>query len=154
MWQVSGVRAVELDVRLGLHPNRFTPDLVGLRGTDDFALAVDFESPNSSDARVPKKDVRAYLNWARASNNNVEYLIVTSLPDDESRRWQLRYTDKNGTNPVHRGRRDQVRKNPFRYWYRFYRRELEGIPEWKSAPISFANFDGRAILLIDPETVG
>lgn len=115
------IARVGVDVRLG----RFTPDVVGFTATMEPAVFIDYESPNSSDARIPPKDVDKYRAWCATSKTQVPYVIVTTLPDYASNDWQLRWTTyKKYLNYPFRGRRDEIRKNPFKFWYGIYRKKL------------------------------
>ena len=59
LWQAPGVHGVGIDVRINLGSGiKLQPDLVAYNaGYEELAL-IDYESPNSSDARVPWKDVQ------------------------------------------------------------------------------------------------
>src|SRR5438876_797949 len=73
-WKLPFAAAVEIDVRFNLGGGvKFQPDLAVRNHEDVVQLVVDFESPNSSDARIPTKDVAPYLAWA--AKKPVEYLI-------------------------------------------------------------------------------
>jgi hypothetical protein len=70
-------------------------------------------------------------------------LIITTLPDRFFPKYQLMYAHRSGYNCKHIGKQDDVRRNPFRYWYTYYRKRLEArISNW---PIYFANFDGNRL---------
>src|SRR5262245_44783777 len=67
---INGVKYVAIDFRLNLRSDegrfKFQPDLVALskvvsskREPLEYKLFLDYESPNSSDMRIPKKDVAA-----------------------------------------------------------------------------------------------
>lgn len=141
-WTLPATAAVEIDVRFNLGTKvKFQPDLAIRDRQENLLLLVDFESPNSSDARIIRKDVEHYLSWTFASSTPkpVEYLIITSLPDKSAPEWQVRH--------YHRERRAEIRRNPFRYWYRFYLESLNS--RWAEFPIGFANFHGGGLTLID-----
>lgn len=144
-WSLPNVAVVEIDVRINLGSGiKFQPDLL-LRSVEAELLAVDFESPNSSDARIPIKDIAAYLNWAQARNGPpVEYLIITSLPDGPAPNWQLRWAARGQYNHGHSPL--DVRLNPSAYWYARYTAALNSNhPDWRKYPIAFANIDGKFI---------
>jgi hypothetical protein len=144
-WSLADVAVVEIDVRLNRGGGiKFQPDIVARNARNEIILAVDFESPNSSDARVPIKDVSAYLAWVDAGEP-CDYLIITSLPDGPTSDWEIRYTARGHYNEGHDGAR--IRKNPFRYWYGHYKRHLD--PRWRKHPIHFANFNGRDLKAVD-----
>lgn len=143
-WSLSEAAAVEIDVRLNLGGVKFQPDVAIRNRNKDLALAIDFESPNSSDARVPRKDVDAYLAWAEAGGG-CEYVIITTLPDRPAMDWELRYASPGYLNNGHD--RAKIRKNPFRYWYRYYKSQLD--PRWRDYPIRFANLNGKKLRIVD-----
>ena len=71
---------VEVDTRLNDNRgHKFQPDLLLRDAKGTVLLAVDIESPNSSDARLLPKDVDAYVEWSR-HNDDFPYLVVTMLP--------------------------------------------------------------------------
>jgi hypothetical protein len=142
LWSLDEITEVGVDERINrLDGAKFQPDLVAYREPKR-VLLVDYESPNSSDARVPKKDVKPYLNWVAGEECQVEYVIITTLPDRLCPWWELRYTSKGQCNHKFRGQRDKIRKNPFKFWYSEYRRTLQGKP---LGGLSFVNIDGRSV---------
>jgi hypothetical protein len=145
-WELPRVGAVEIDARLNKGTGlKFQPDVLVRDSRAKITLAIDFESPNSSDARVPVKDVAAYLKWAAHEACPPEYLIITSLPNAPAPHWELRWTARGKYNVGHAPA--PVRMNPFEYWYSFYRRELP--PTWVHFPITFANFNGNMLSTIE-----
>lgn len=169
-YAMPGVVVVDVDVHLNEDGVKFQPDLVGRDKEGAPIIIVDFESPNSSDARVPQKDVEAYVAWTEAVHAATPYLIITSLPHivdtprppsvggTASRRrakpkWDVRYTAPGYYNCEHKEFADLIRSNPFAYWYREYRGELKRLqarnPSLKDLPFCFANLDGLELELID-----
>jgi len=129
LWEMPRISRVAIDCRLNLGGGtKFQPDLAGLAGLDardEMVLFVDYESPNSSDARVPVKDVDTYLAWSRACGSKAPYIVVTTLPNCRVDGWELRYaTSTDHWNVAFRGRRDEVRRNPCSFWYAFYHAEF------------------------------
>lgn len=133
---VSGFPAVAhigIDVRLNQRNGvKFQPDLVGYDNELFPIVAVDYESPNSSDARVPVKDWLPFANWRESYGRDMSYLVVTTLPERTSPEWELRWTSSGQYNQKFRGRRDEIRNSPFEFWYGHYRAvrpqyELSGI---------------------------
>lgn len=125
------------------HPDmllRSSEELIG-----DILLFVDFESPNSSDFRVIDRDIELwYMNWSNKYHglkDMPEYLIITSLPNEEAPQWDCRYSRADGYNP------EKAKKNPFLYWYSIYRSKFK--PEWNKYPIRFANFNGDELKAVD-----
>jgi hypothetical protein len=169
---LPGVAAVDVDVRLNDCRNvKFQPDTMALDNDGHCLLAVDFESPNSSDARIPEKDVEPYLRWSNQQPSRVPYLIITSLPKHvppprprlgvgrslrrgfSKKQWELRYTSPGGCNEAHLQHKDEIESNPCAYWYRFYREKLEDLTKeydnLSRSPIFFANLDGTTLGFVD-----
>ena len=142
LWSLDGITEVGVDVRIKrLDGAKFQPDLVAYRERKP-VLLVDYESPNSSDARVPEKDVEPYLNWVAGAASPAEYIIITTLPAHAWGLWEVRYTAKGQCNQKFHDRRDEIRKNPFEFWYSHYRDTLRHKP---LGTISFVNIDGRRV---------
>ena len=132
LWGLSGITRVGVDVRLNKDGVKFQPDLIGYSANDQPAIFLDYESPNSSDARIPKKDIDPYLTWRRNCDDYVPYIIVTTLPDHVSPNWELRFTSAGKYNHAFRGKRKSIRQNPCQFWYDFYltefrKRDMTGI---------------------------
>lgn len=144
------VTHVGVDVRFNAGKDvKFQPDLVAYEGLTNPTLFVDYESPNSSDARVPEKDVEPYSKWLKAPRKEPgapvtepEYVIVTTLPTRPSPRWQVRYTSRGGYNHEFRNQRKQIRDGPFDFWYRYYRKRLRGE---HLRHLRFINIDGKQV---------
>lgn len=125
------VQQVGIDSRLTLRIRKsgksgrksWRPDVVGFRREGDEFIPVvygDFESPNSSDGRVPVKDVEGYRSWLMAGGEPAPYVLVVCLPESEHGYWPLRYTK--GWNKDHVGRLPKLReKGPLRYWCEAWR---------------------------------
>ena len=97
-WGLPDVAALDIDVRLNRgNKLKFQPDTVALDCSQRPLLIADFESPNSSDARIPEKDVKTFLAWARATECRAPYFIITSLPSMATP-WELRWTAKDKWN--------------------------------------------------------
>ena len=82
------------DIRFNEASRKFQPDIVILNPDLEPLLYIDYESPNSSDARVPIKDVRAYTQWVEDYHDALPYFIITTLPNKPAPEWQLRHTGK------------------------------------------------------------
>ena len=121
---------------------KFQPDITLMDSDLSPCLYIDYESPNSSDARVPTKDVDAYLAFSGSTGERVPYLIVTTLPDEPAPDWQLRYYSKGYYNDGFKQHLSAIRENPFGFWYGYYRRELAGR---NLENIHFLNISGRKI---------
>lgn len=143
-WSLPEAISVEIDVRFNEDKYKFQPDIAVRNSKAEVFLAIDFESPNSCDTRIPEKDVLAYINWSKElkiKSGVPEYLIITSLPKKKSPTWELRYANKGNNNYGHK--REEIRKNPFQYWYSYYSKNL--FNGWRDYPITFANFDGNKL---------
>ncbi len=149
LWNINEIINVGIDVRFNLGNNvKFQPDTVGFGAENQILIIIDYESPNSSDARIPKKDVDSYLSWQRYSNSNAPYVIITTLPEKESPEWELRYTSKSRTNHLFQGHQKELRKNPYKFWYSFYLKEFK---KRKMRNISLININGNKVALKYPK---
>lgn len=179
-WSLPDVAAVDVDVHYNLGSGvKFQPDVVAVGQGGVPLLIIDFESPNSSDDRVPSKDVDAYLQWSKKKNITPRYFILTSLPrvvPSEPPRtrtssgpkrtflkrppsWELRYYSPGWTNESHVDCKEDILNSPFKHWCesclasRSYRdqmfRLMEQQPASRGLPISFVNLDGARAELID-----
>jgi len=123
--KLQGVAYVGVDVRLNdREGHKFQPDVVGYSAELRELVFVDFESPNSSDARIPKKDVDPYLAWSERVDRPVPYVIITSLPDRPAEDWEIRWLAKGQTNDGRHGDKAKIKKNPFQYWRRDWAKKL------------------------------
>lgn len=136
--QHRGVAHVGVDVRLG----KFSPDIVAYDDDMRPLVFIDYESPNSSDLRVIEKDIDKYLAWIDSAENNVPYVVITTLPNSRPSKWQLRWFSDDGYNKTMRSRRDEIRENPFQFWYGVYRKELR---RKNLNGITFLNISGRKV---------
>jgi len=146
----SGLR-LALDLRLNEGHLKFQPDIAVLSPHLDPLLYVDYESPNSSDARVPSKDIEAYSSWVAGYHDAAPYFVITSLPDKPVPSWELRHTGKGQSNaefagPHRAAIHAEMRANPYRFWVRYYRSKVcRPLP----SSISFLNIDGKNAQLLD-----
>lgn len=125
---IPGVVHVGIDVRLNdLQGGKFQPDVVGYDENLRAVVVVDYESPNSSDARVPPKDWLPYAQWRSSTGSQAPYFVVTTLPQRLSPAWELRYTAQGQYNAEFRGRVEEIRRSPFEFWYREYRSVAPGF---------------------------
>ncbi len=141
---MKDVKFVAVDFRLNAAGVKFQPDLVALGDVTPIhpVLFLDYESPNSSDIRIPKKDVESYEKWSKQYRERIPYFIITTLPDRQVADWQLRYTSEGRTNYNFRGRRQDICMNPFRFWYAEYKRALQRKDLTK---IYFINIDKKEV---------
>ena len=159
---IEGVKYVAVDFRLNLHSKdkrvKFQPDLVALSqrepleqlkpilqietlGQLEPMLFLDYESQNSSDIRIPEKDVMPYEEWSKVYGKRVPYIIVTTLPNKRVKEWKV-WKLRTETNSEFRGRRVEICKNPFRFWYEYYRIALK---DKDLNMIYFINIDGKTV---------
>ncbi len=121
--ELPGVAIATIDHRLNdRNGAKFQPDILAVSRELHPVLAIDYESPNSSDARVPRRKWPAFARW-RATGATFPYCIITTLPDAACPRWELRYTSSRGCNHGFAGSRAEICGNPFAFWYGYYRRE-------------------------------
>ncbi|WP_005032753.1 hypothetical protein [Holophaga foetida] len=132
---------VSIDTRFNTDV-KFQPDITLLDGELNPCLYIDYESPNSSDARIPSKDVDAYLAFSRSIRERIPYIIMTTLPNAQTPKWQLRYSGKGYYNDGFGKRLGAIRANPFEFWYAHYRQELAGRD---MEGIHFLNISDREI---------
>ncbi|MBU1976004.1 MAG: hypothetical protein KKG59_06385 [Nanoarchaeota archaeon] len=132
---------IEIEPHLSMHVNGkiklWRPDILVRKG-DVAWMIIDYESPNSSDARIECKDVNQY----RASGLAVPYIIITTLPNKLTPSWELRYTTKGYRNEEHKGKREEVRQNPYTYWYSIYK---ETFRNKYLTNIFFLNINGHQV---------
>jgi hypothetical protein len=148
--------ALDIDVRYNLGSGKkFQPDVAILGEGERPLLVIDYESPNSSDARVPEKDVNQYVRWARRKFLDMgdvppPYLIITTLPRQaDSKKWQVRWANKGQWNYGHWRNRAEIAESPANYWYEFYRSELRKLSEDDCKIVSqfvhFLNLNGAKV---------
>lgn len=145
LWGLSNVARIGIDVRLNVDGLKFYPDIVAFDDNGEAVLLIDYESPNSSDMRVPAKDVKTYIEWCRVSKKSPPYIIVTTLPNAPSPKWQLRYTTK--LNKSIKGKREAIRKNPFEFWQNVYSKKLA---KTDLQNIYFLNISGKKVHKYNP----
>lgn len=152
-WELAGRDGVvEIDPRLNDRAGlKFQPDILLRSASGAVLLAVDIESPNSSDARLLPKDVDAYVDWVRGERKHghppFPYLVITMLPDaqrDPGTTWELRWSS--GYNHAQAAQTAEICRNPYRFWYGLLARDRSLIDRY---PLFFANFDGRALKRVD-----
>ncbi|TET47230.1 hypothetical protein E3J62_02075 [candidate division TA06 bacterium] len=137
----DSVKAVDIDIRMNIGRVRFQPDIQVI-GTDDTPiLFIDYESPNSSDARIPRKDVLPYLKLGRP----IPYIVITTLPDAPKAKWKTRVYPSSASR--NRGRvRQKIRESPRRFWYNNYRHELKKLKN-RLDSVYFFNIDGKKVMV-------
>ncbi len=154
LYALSWVERIGIDAHLNLgNKQKFQPDFIVINDiteSNEVKLFLDYESPNSSDARIPKKDVDNYNKWTSHKQCQTPYVIITTLPNKLSDHWELRWTsEKKACNRDFRDNRAEIRKNPFMFWYKHYRDR--GCFQNKN--IYFLNIDGRKVKHINKTTL-
>ena len=140
---MKDVAYVGIDVRLNRKGVKFQPDVVGFREDRSPVVYVDFESPNSSDARVPYKDVKSYLEWSEPEPKKTPYIVVTSLPNRAAPNWQIRWTAHGQYNERHKGSlTTEIKKNPLSYWSKEWREEMT---KFDTSSVAIINIDGKNV---------
>lgn len=148
VWGLPNVRTVGIDARLNAGAGcKFQPDIVGFGEGGKPVLFIDYESPNSSDARVPVKDVEAYARWREHDAAAAPYIIVTTLPDCTANDWELRWTANDKWNADYRGRGAEVCVNPCRFWYQVY---YDALDAQKVADLVLLNINGTSVRRMYP----
>lgn len=144
--------AIEIDRRFNEDKTKFQPDIYVTLTDDKPFLVVDYESPNSSDARILDKDVKPYLEWVKSHGySNAPYIIITTLPTNRrsTGEWELRYTSKGQCNEDHKGKLKEIRDNPFEYWYgNVYEQYLQQHKDILDK-VYFINISGKEAVLIE-----
>jgi hypothetical protein len=145
LWNIKTVSSVYVDMRFNDKGHKFQPDLTGIDNRGNPIIFIDYESPSSSDARLRDKDIKAYTDWIKIKGSRTPYLIITTLPDKKPEAWQYRYFAKDGYNHSFRKKRQQIKENPYGFWYPHYRNYMKKI---NARNILFANINGKTINLI------
>jgi len=142
VWGIQNAAVVESDLRINEGGVKFQPDIFVRDSKNRPLLVVDYESPNSSDARIPSKNIKPYLKWGES----VPYIIVTSLPKKSSTGWELRYTSRGSYNRPHMRKMKEIRSNPFKYWFKIYRHKIK---KWNSKlrNVYFVNINAKKVSL-------
>lgn len=149
LWKMKETKEVYIDARLKNADVTFRPDILAYNDSGA-TIAIDFESPNSSDARIIEKDILQFLRWKRCStnkNDSINYIILTSLPE-KSNDWELRWTGKGYYNEGHKVHQKEIIDNPYVYWFTFYKKELEKVKEEYKEEINqivIANLKGKKL---------
>ena len=88
------------------------------------------------------------VNPIRADEASSPLVIVTTLPDQKAPDWELRYTASGQWNESFHGQREQIRENPYRFWYRYYAQEFVSR-DMKG--IALVNIDGTTVRRMYPD---
>jgi hypothetical protein len=143
LWGIKTISGVYVDMRFNNgRGKKFQPDLTGFDRRGNPIIFLDYESPNSSDARVPNKDVDSYRSWIGTQKSRAPYIVITTLPDKEVPDWQVRYTSKSGCNYHFSNKKLEIRKNPFSFWYSHYRKCLKGA---NTSNVFLVNINGKDV---------
>jgi hypothetical protein len=145
LWDIKTIAAVYVDMRFNDKGKKFQPDITAFDKNNKPIIFLDYESPNSSDARVPDKDIKSYTNWRES---RAPYLIITTLPDRKALNWKVRWTARGQWDYLFRDdkSKSKIKKNPFRFWYSYYRKHMK---DKDTHNIFFANINGKSVSLIN-----
>jgi hypothetical protein len=142
LWSWENVSNLCIDLRVNVkkvdkkgkvQKAKFQPDISVFDGDNHPLLFLDYESPNSSDDRIPSKDIIPYLQQGKST----PYIVITTLPDSESPMWSVKWAATK-----HKRKLKEIRKNPAEYWYKFYKHELNNYVD-NINNIYFINIDGK-----------
>ncbi len=148
LWGISGITRVCIDLRLNLgNKVKFQPDVAGLDVDHRPVAFVDYESPNSSDARIPEKNVDAHARWQRQTGAGAPYVVITTLPEHPTGRWELRWTGPEQYNREFREQSRAILENPCGFWYKFY---LDELSKRDVSNVAFVNIDGGTVKRVYP----
>ena len=140
---------VGIDVRLNNGAGaKFQPDIVLFDRSFNPIVCIDYESPNSSDSRIPLKDIQAFISWQAATLSSSAYVIVTTLPDAARPAWEIRYTAGGQYNEGMRPHTLAIRENPFRFWKIRYDAEFARL---ERHDIAWVNLDQRYAERVYPD---
>jgi len=115
----SDVSIAAIDVRLNNNDGiKFQPDVICYDKNQKVLMYVDYESPNSSDARIPQKDVNSYIRWRKL--DNAPYVIITTLPNYSASKWKLLHTGQKQYNFAFKANKAELLINPYKFWDSFY----------------------------------
>ncbi len=142
--RIADVQYIAIDLKLNEGNAKFQPDLVAMTSLEPFQplLFLDYESPNSSDMRIPTKNIDTYIAWSKAYSRRIPYIIITTLPNRKTESWQLRYTSEGYPNEAFSNRRKDIFENPFQFWYSQYRKVLKSM---NLSKIYFININGKRV---------
>ena len=143
------IKHVGVDVRLNDRKGtRFNPDIVAYENDNLEVpmLFVDYESPNSSDRRILKKDIEPYVAWmqqglkSKTLPNPVPYIVITTLPDEKAK-WKLLYVRDNNFEEANM--LTKIERNPLKFWTKRYKEDFgKSTAEY---PISLLNISGKTV---------
>jgi hypothetical protein len=152
--KLPGVVPSDSEKQLCKNP-KWRPDVRLFNPEKQCLGVIEYESLNSSDERVISKDAYGYEGWIETLEKPVPpLLIITTLLDVPDPNYQLLWATcypKKGYcdyNIDHKKNIDEIRRNPFKYWYAHYRLWLEHRIRDLHLPISFANFSGNKLSLV------
>jgi hypothetical protein len=143
-YSLPETEVVDIDCHLKTQKGKqFRPDLVIYDKYENPLLIIDFESPNSSDSRIPEKNVEPYILWNKINSIKVPYIIITSLPK-QPKEWKLPWTARGYYNEKYKRDKKKIVHAPHEYWYGFYNKKLRKYqPDLRDLPLYFANLDGK-----------
>ncbi len=100
------------------------PDLIFYNENGEIQLIFDYESPNSSDSRVIKKDFEKYKKFIEVKKKPTPYIGLTTLPSgSEVKSWKLRpKSDYSKDEDNHYKDKEIIKKDPRKYWLDLYKK--------------------------------
>lgn len=163
--KVSADLGYIVEVESGFNPKssrQFRPD-IQLWESDSHKFLVEYESTNSSDLRVLKKDLAHYVQSLDNDQFPEYWLVLYTLPDSASGNW--RSWDHRASNP----QLTSIRKNPHQYYKSVFRqpfgrypkkdlpsaaRYIENSPDWGKRKIIFVNLTINGLEVDFPSRLG
>ena len=135
---------------------RFTPDvsLWNHNHTSKLIGVVDYESTNSSDSRIIRRNFENYRQYVRTSSHSCIpefWIIVVSLPSKKVSKsdwysWDLRRKKISGDEYL------KLLENPFEYWFPKFSEGFSQLREqFEKCPLYVANLDFTDLRLCLPK---
>lgn len=134
----------------------FTPDisLWKVNGVKKLVGIMDYESTNSSDSRIIRRDFanyHRYIQTSRFFNIPEFWVIITTLPSNKVKMsdwhsWDLR------RKRISRNEYLKVLENPFQYWFPKYEDKFNKLEEQrKKCPLYVVNLNATELRLCLPK---
>lgn len=146
-------------LKLETMKKRFVPDISiwTLGSISKLVGVVDYESTNSSDSRIVRRDFANYRQYVQTPHSNVPefWIIVTSLPSRRVSKsswysWDLR------RKRISRDEYLKLLENPFEYWFPKFSVGFDQLQKYfERCPLYVANldFDGLRLCLPSDKTI-
>jgi hypothetical protein len=144
----------------GLKPKafrkKFTPDisLWKANGKRKLVALIDYESTNSSDSRIVKRDLRNYENYIESPQPfdiPKFWAIIVTLPSKKVRESDW-YSWDDIDKRIPKTEYVKMLENPFQYWFPQYASKFdELIKERERCPLYIVNLDATKVRLCLPK---